>query len=89
MAKLAFTLIFVFLSSFSFADENQCLQKQTTDSNQEQLAQQGCCSHHGGECGCSGGRDVCCDGSYSPSCGCHANDVKDFMNSNEPEQPKS
>jgi hypothetical protein len=32
---------------------------------------QGCCSWHGGECGCSDGRDVCCDGSLSPSCTCH------------------
>lgn len=32
---------------------------------------QGCCSWHGGECGCQDGRDVCCDGSFSPSCGCH------------------
>lgn len=32
---------------------------------------QGCCSHHGGVCGCGGGRAVCCDGSYSPSCGCN------------------
>lgn len=31
----------------------------------------GCCSHHGGVCGCSQGRAVCCDGSYSPSCGCY------------------
>ncbi|MBS4759136.1 MAG: hypothetical protein KHX03_00355 [Clostridium sp.] len=30
----------------------------------------GCCSHHGGVCGCSHGRAVCCDGSLSPSCGC-------------------
>lgn len=32
--------------------------------------QRGCCSHHRGVCGCDGGRQVCCDGSYSPSCGC-------------------
>lgn len=32
---------------------------------------QGCCSWHGGVCGCSGGRAQCCDGSLSPSCGCH------------------
>ena len=32
---------------------------------------QGCCSHHGGVCGCGSGRAVCCDGSYSPSCGCN------------------
>jgi hypothetical protein len=35
-------------------------------------ARSGCCSHHGGVCGCdtSVGTQVCCDGSYSPSCGC-------------------
>jgi hypothetical protein len=31
---------------------------------------QGCCSHHGGVCGCQNGRAVCCDGTLSPSCGC-------------------
>lgn len=31
----------------------------------------GCCSHHGGVCGCSSsGRAVCCDNTLSPSCGC-------------------
>lgn len=30
----------------------------------------GCCSWHGGVCGCSGGRVTCCDGSTSPSCKC-------------------
>jgi len=30
----------------------------------------GCCSHHGGVCGCSGGRALCCDGAPSPTCGC-------------------
>ena len=32
--------------------------------------QSGCCSWHGGVCGCSGGRKSCCDGTTSPSCGC-------------------
>jgi hypothetical protein len=32
---------------------------------------QGCCSWHGGECGFQNGRDVCCDGTLSPSCSCH------------------
>lgn len=32
---------------------------------------QGCCSWHGGECGCQDGRDVCCDDTLSPSCTCH------------------
>jgi hypothetical protein len=37
-----------------------------------ELAGRGCCSWHGGECGCSGGRVVCCDGTFSPTCTCHA-----------------
>lgn len=36
----------------------------------EFLSGQGCCSWHGGECGCQGGRVVYCDGSYSPTCTC-------------------
>lgn len=33
---------------------------------------QGCCSWHGGVCGCdeSSGRTICCDGTLSPSCTC-------------------
>lgn len=34
------------------------------------LERSGCCSHHGGVCGCTGGRAQCCDGELSPSCGC-------------------
>jgi hypothetical protein len=34
--------------------------------------QRGCCSHHGGVCGCSAGHTTCCDGSTSPSCQCRA-----------------
>ncbi len=30
----------------------------------------GCCSHHGGVCGCEKGRALCCDGQLSPTCGC-------------------
>ncbi len=35
-------------------------------------AERGCCSWHGGVCGCdtSVGRQICCDGTYSPSCTC-------------------
>jgi hypothetical protein len=36
----------------------------------ELLGQRGCCSHHSGVCGCSGGRTQCCDGTQSPSCRC-------------------
>ena len=38
--------------------------------------QQGCCSWHGGVCGCNSGRVVCCDGSYSPTCRCRAGQVE-------------
>lgn len=31
---------------------------------------QGCCSWHGGVCGCSSAGIVCCDGTQSPTCGC-------------------
>lgn len=36
------------------------------------MGRSGCCSHHGGVCGCSGftGMQRCCDGSNSPSCRC-------------------
>jgi hypothetical protein len=30
----------------------------------------GCCSWHGGQCGCSGERVLCCDGTLSPTCVC-------------------
>ena len=34
-------------------------------------AGRGCCSHHGGTAGCTtSGRQICGDGSLSPSCGC-------------------
>jgi hypothetical protein len=35
-------------------------------------ARSGCCSWHSGVCGCSQtGRQICCDGSLSPSCTCY------------------
>ena len=35
------------------------------------IATQGCCSRHGGVCGCdSSGYSRCCDGALSPSCRC-------------------
>lgn len=35
------------------------------------FAQSGCCSHHGGVAGCEGGRQLCNDGTLSPSCTCY------------------
>ena len=51
-----------------------CLQ--TPNSQQENtfdhilLARSGCCSWHQGACGCSGSRQLCCDGTLSPTCMC-------------------
>lgn len=62
-------LLFVFgLASYKYASKN-CL-----------IAGRGCCSHHGGVCGCSGGRSKCCDGTFSPSCQCFRSDVKSIFN---------
>jgi hypothetical protein len=36
----------------------------------EIVERRGCCSWHGGVCGCSMGSAQCCDGTLSPSCGC-------------------
>jgi hypothetical protein len=82
--KLLTALIFsVFALSSAFAAEQTDANLQPVESQQqtcdqlkqsgaapEILAQQGCCSYHGGVCGCSGGRTVCCDGRLSPSCTC-------------------
>ena len=38
------------------------------DSDKQNPGGRGCCSWHGGVCGCKNGRVVCCDGKYSPSC---------------------
>jgi hypothetical protein len=36
------------------------------------MGKSGCCSHHGGVCGCNKGNGMqqCCDGATSPSCRC-------------------
>lgn len=47
-----------------------CVQFPKVENAPSLLAGRGCCSHHKGQCGCEGGRVVCCDGSLSPSCRC-------------------
>lgn len=41
-----------------------------TFASADEAMQSGCCSWHGGVCGCSNGRKKCCDGKLSPSCTC-------------------
>lgn len=48
-------------------------------SEKDELGRRGCCSWHSGVCGCSDGRVVCCDGSYSPSCTCHHDDYPENL----------
>ncbi|RED10700.1 hypothetical protein DFR46_2963 [Parasphingopyxis lamellibrachiae] len=50
-------------------NEGNLCEGQTFASAEEAL-QSGCCSHHGGVCGCRNGRKVCCDRTLSPSCRC-------------------
>lgn len=38
--------------------------------NNQFVTGRGCCSGHGGVCGCKNGRSQCCDGTQSPSCQC-------------------
>lgn len=35
------------------------------------ISKRGCCSRHGGVCGCVKGSIRCCDGSMSPTCTCN------------------
>lgn len=43
------------------------------------IAGRGCCSSHGGVCGCAGGRTKCCDGTLSPTCQCFMDENKDLQ----------
>lgn len=49
------------------ADKPPCASQ---PNDKAEVGQRGCCSWHGGACGCENGRVKCCDGTLSPSCGC-------------------
>lgn len=87
MKKLLFALL-MFTALGAIADQSECEKLKTDNATYEQLVQSGCCSHHGGVCGCYGGRAQCCDGVLSPSCGCIKEDSKEIKNL-EINQPKS
>ncbi len=70
MKNLLIVIIMIF-STHVFAEESYCQELRNDNLTTEQLARRGCCSHHSGVCNCSGGRVVCCDGSFSPSCTCN------------------
>ena len=82
-------LLALTLSSFAVANEvdisdsqvtisaQSCDELRTSGLTSDQLTKRGCCSWHDGVCGCSGGRQQCCDGSLSPSCTCNKQDPID------------
>jgi len=80
--KKLLTAIFLFSTLTACATTSQqtattpCPQPAATDS----IAQRGCCSHHSGVCGCEHGRVACCDGTLSPSCGCHHDETPQYPN---------
>lgn len=72
------------LKNFELTSSIQNLKLEIVTSNAEQkMARSGCRSWHGGVCGCIGGRVVCCDGTFSPSCTCHHDSNKDVLNFKE------
>jgi len=79
MKKIVISLLV--LSSLAFSDsaiqQTLKVQEQKQEICKKELKAQdversGCCSSHGGVSGCSGGRVVCNDGTYSPSCTCNS-----------------
>lgn len=74
--KFFFALFALLPSSAAQPDANQgCGVEQfesieVLESPVEDPEGRGCCSHHGGVCGCAGARAKCCDGTLSPSCDC-------------------
>ena len=61
----AILLVTVATSSFIISNDGNKVSAQCNI-----FYRRGCCSHHGGVCGCKSNRALCCDGSLSPSCGC-------------------
>ncbi|WP_297813142.1 hypothetical protein [uncultured Helicobacter sp.] len=45
-------------------------QKEICVANITDVNRRGCCSRHGGVCGCEGKRVKCCDDTLSPTCKC-------------------
>lgn len=62
-----------FENPHSQSQEQQRLLREVVPANPvfTDLARRGCCSHHGGVSGCSGGSVTCVDGSFSPTCTCN------------------
>jgi hypothetical protein len=57
-------------NSKTLEKQQECSMLIAKDTTLKELQKSGCCSHHGGVCGCEDGRAKCCDGTLSPTCGC-------------------
>lgn len=57
-------------NSKTLEKQQECNTLIAKDTTLKELQKSGCCSYHGGVCGCEGGRAKCCDGTLSPTCGC-------------------
>ena len=68
--------LFVFSLIAFFCLGVQIYSNQTSVYDECLIAGRGCCSRHGGVCGCSGGRSKCCDGTLSPTCQCFMDESK-------------
>lgn len=79
MKKILPLILLTIVSYSSFAEDAKCEQSIFLNSESKEIVQRGCCSHHAGVCSCSGGRQVCCDGTLSPSCLCRGDDFIKFL----------
>lgn len=77
MKKILISIVFITTSLLAQTNVSDTTNKKLQSSKQIckdvkaiELKQRGCCSWHGGVSGCSNGRIVCNDGTYSPSCTC-------------------
>lgn len=70
---IAAIIMVLFLVTASYAEHKPKAQRQKSSVKKESVKKsgQGCCSHHGGVCGCSNGRSLCCDKTLSATCKCN------------------
>ena len=68
MHKALLGIIFAAAVCTAAADHSRMTAPRPEATNEP--AKSGCCSWHGGQCGCDGNRVVCCDGTLSPTCTC-------------------
>ncbi len=68
---LFLTAIISFTAYGRMREHKQVYIKSSSYISIDEPSRSGCCSWHGGVCGCSMGSAVCCDGTTSPSCGCN------------------